>query len=250
MLKRLTLIVAASLAVAAGTALAADAVKGPFAGTVHAVGTVTYKDGSQQTWDWDRGKITALSSSSISLTRRDKQVVTFAITDQTKVRNDGASYTLADLKAGLAATVISQNGNAVIIRNIRGDGAPSGADQSTIEGPAYQAVDGTIDAQYVDGSHQTFDFARGRIVSLSDGSLTIVRPDKQQATFSYDQGLLVRFRDHVGDASSLEARMGGAFFSQNGKLVLVRIWSLGKAATPPAPAPSSSSSSSSNGSNG
>ena len=245
MLKRLTLIAAATLAVAAGTALAASAVKGPFAGTVHAVGNVTYKDGSRQAWDWDRGKITALSSDSISLTRRDKQVVTFAITDQTKVRNDGASYTLADLKVGLAATVISQDGNADIIRNIRGDGAPSGADQSTIEGPAYQAVDGTIDAQYVDGSQQTFDFARGRIVSLSDGSLTIVRPDKQQVTFSFDQSLLVRYHGNAGDASFLKTRMGGVFFSQGGKLVLVRVWSLGQAPSPPAP-----SSGSSGGSNG
>src|SRR6476646_5374510 len=130
MAKRYLIIVAAVFALAAGTALAADQqLKFPFAGAVHAVGAVNYKDGSQKSWTWDRGRITALSSSSITLTRRDKVEVSFTITGSTLVRNDGGSYTLNDLKAGQAATVISQDGTALIIRNIRGEGAPSGADQ-------------------------------------------------------------------------------------------------------------------------
>ena len=80
MFKRITLLFTAIFALTAGSALADSPVKGPFAGTVHAVGNITYKDGSQQTWTWDRGKITALDSSSITLTRRDKVQVTFAIT--------------------------------------------------------------------------------------------------------------------------------------------------------------------------
>ena len=125
MFKRITLFVLAALAVAASTALADDAgkVKGPFWGTVHAVGTIDYKDASTKSWTWDRGRITALSSSSITLTRRDKVQVTFALTSATAVRNDGASYMVADLQLGLAATVISQDGNAVVIRRIRGEGA-------------------------------------------------------------------------------------------------------------------------------
>ena len=110
MAKRYLIIAAAVFALAAGSALAADQVKGPFAGTVHAVGAVTYKDGSKQSWTWDRGRITALSPSSITLTRRDKQQVSFAITGSTLVRNDGGSYTLDDLKVGQAATVVSQSG--------------------------------------------------------------------------------------------------------------------------------------------
>src|SRR5438094_879226 len=105
MAKRYLITAAAVFALAAGSALAADQTKGPFAGTVHAVGAVTYKDGGEQTWTWDRGRITALSSSSITLTRRDKQQVRFAITDSTLVRNDGGSYKLEDLKTGQAATV-------------------------------------------------------------------------------------------------------------------------------------------------
>jgi hypothetical protein len=129
MSKRSILALAAVFALAAGSAFAADHVKGPFAGTVHAVGTLADKSGNPISVTWDRGKITSLSDSSITLTRRDKQQVTFAITSDTAVRNDGATYQLSDLETGLVATVLSQNGNAVVIRRIRGEGAPSGADQ-------------------------------------------------------------------------------------------------------------------------
>ena len=54
-LKRIALLLV-TFAVAAGSALAADGakVKGPFAGAVHAVGAITYKDGSHQSWTWDQ----------------------------------------------------------------------------------------------------------------------------------------------------------------------------------------------------
>lgn len=235
MARRTFLILAAIFALAAGTAFAADKPNLPFAGTVHAVGTITYKDGSNQTWNWDRGRITALSDSSITLTRRDKVVVSFAITDKTLVRNDGGSYKLSDLHVGLIATVISQDGNALIIRNLRGDGAPSGADQSAIEGPAYKSVTGTVDAQYVDGSTKSFEYDRGRITQLDNGSLTIIRPDKKSLTFSFDSTLPVWSKGKLGDVSQLAVGEGGEFFSQGGKLAVVH----GLTAPKPAPAAAS-----------
>lgn len=221
MAKRTFLILAATFALAAGTAFAADKPNLPFAGTVHAVGQITYKDGSEQSWNWDRGRITALSATSITLTRRDKQQVSFGITDKTVVRNDGGSYTLSDLHAGLAATVLSQDGNALIVRNIRGDGAPSGADQSAIEGPAAKSVTGTVDATYVDGSTKSFEYDRGRITKLDAGSLTIMRADKKTVTFTYDPALPVWSKGKLGDASQLAVGAGGMFFSQDGKLAVV-----------------------------
>jgi hypothetical protein len=227
MFKRTIIICTAVFALAATSALADTQVKGPFFGTVHAVGTLTYRDGSQQTWNWDRGRITALDSSSITLTRRDKVQVSFAITSSTAVRNDGATYQLSDLKVGLVATVISQNGNAVIIRNIRGDGAPSGADQSAIEGPAAHSVTGTIAALYYDGSTQSFEYDRGRITQLGNGQLTIVRPDKQTVTFTYDDTTLVRDKGQVESVDDLKVGEGAMFFSQSGALKLVRCLSHG-----------------------
>jgi hypothetical protein len=233
MSKRITLLLAACFLLAAGSAFAADQVKGPFAGTVHAVGSLSDKSGNPISVTWDRGKITALSSSSITLTRRDKQQVSFAITSSTTVRNDRGTYQLSDLKTGLVATVVSQDGNAVVIRNIRGDGAPSGADQSEFDGPAAKAITGTVAALYYDGSTQSFDYNRGRIQSVGNGSLTIMRADHQSVTFSYDASTLVREGDgNVGSVDDLKAGEGAMFFSQSGLLKLVRC--VHEAATPQA----------------
>jgi hypothetical protein len=222
-MKRITLLLAACFALLAGSAFAADQVKGPFAGAVHAVGTLADKSGNPISITWDRGKISSLSSTSITLTRRDKQQVTFAITSSTTVRNDRGTYQLSDLKTGLVATVVSQDGNAVVIRNIRGDGAPSGADQSEFEGPAAKAITGTATVLYYDGSTQTFDYNRGRIQSVGGGSLTIVRADHQTVSFTYDANTLVREGDgQVGSVDDLKPGEGAMFFSQGGLLNLVR----------------------------
>ena len=167
-MKRTALLLASALALAAGSASAAGQPKGPFAGAVHAVGALAGKDGSPISLTWDRGRITGLSSSSITLTRRDEAQVTFAITASTVVRNGGATYPLSDLKTGLVATVVSEAGDALVVRRIRGDGAPSGADPSAFAGPAAKAIDGTIDVQDADGSHATYDYDRGRIQSVGD----------------------------------------------------------------------------------
>ena len=224
MSKRLLLLLLVScLALAAGTAFAADQVKGPFAGAVHAVGSLSDKSGNPISVTWDRGKITSLSDTSITLTRRDKVQVSFAITSGTTVRNDGSTYNLSDLKTGLVATVVSQNGNAVVIRNIRGEGAPSGADQSVFEGPAAKAITGSVSALYADGSNQSFDYNRGRIQAVGQGSLTIMRADHQSVTFTYDASTLVREQGGtIGSVDDLKAGEGAMFFSQNGLLKLVR----------------------------
>jgi hypothetical protein len=223
MSKRILFLLLTCFALAAGTAFAADQVKGPFAGVVHATGALADRTGTPISVTWDRGKITALSAGSITLTRRDKQQVSFAITSSTTVRNDGGTYQLSDLKTGLAATVVSQDGNAVVIRNIRGDGAPSGADQSEFEGPAAKAVTGTVAVLNYDGSSQSFDYNRGRIQSLGNGSLTIMRADRQTVTFTYDANTLVREKDGtIGSVDDLQRGEGAMFFSQNGLLRLVR----------------------------
>jgi hypothetical protein len=221
MFKRIALSCLALLAFGATAALADTPVKGPFAGTVHAAASITYVDGTQQSWSWDRGKITALSSSSITLARRDNAQVTFAITSTTVVRNDGATYSLSDLKAGQAATVVSQNGNADIIRRIRGEGAPTGGDPSEIDGPATKSVTGSVDAVYYDGSTQTFEYDRGRIMQAGAGSLTLVRPDKQQVTLTYDSATIVRdCHGRPESTDTLAKGDGGMFFSQGGALKL------------------------------
>jgi len=223
MSKRITLICVLVFSLVAGSAFAADqpAVKGPLAGAVHAVGSLTYKDGSQQSWNWDRGLITDLSSSSITLTRRDKVQVTFAITSGTVVRNDGATYGLSDLQKGQIVTVVSQSGNAEIIRNIKGPNAPSGGDPSEIAGPAVNSTTGTIDVLYYDSSTQDFDYNRGRITQVGNGSLTIMRQDKVSVQLTYDANTVVR--DCHGQLESTDdfaVGEGAIFLSQNGDVKL------------------------------
>jgi hypothetical protein len=223
MSKRITLLLTVAFALVAGSAFAADQVKGPFAGAVHAVGAGSDKSGNPISVTWDRGLISSLSDSSITLTRRDKQQVSFAITSDTTVRNDGATYKLSDLKPGLVATVVSQKGTAVVIRRIRGEGAPSGADQSEFEGPAAKAITGTVAVLYYDGTSQSFDYNRGRIQAVGQGSLTIVRADHQSVTLSYDANTLVREQGgEVGSVDDLKVGEGAMFFSQGGLLKLVR----------------------------
>ena len=224
MSKRITLICAVLFVLVAGSAFAADqpTVKGPLAGAVHAVGSLTYVDGSQQSWNWDRGLITDLSSSSITLTRRDKVQVTFAITSSTIVRNDGATYSLSDLQKGQVATVVSQNGNADIIRNIRGQNAPTGGDPSEIAGPAAKSTTGTIDVLYYDASTQDFDYNRGRITQVGNGSLTIMRQDKVSVPLTYDSNTVVRdCHGQLESTDDLAVGEGAIFLSQSGDVKLV-----------------------------
>ncbi len=228
--KRIFILMFSLFALLAGSAVAADppAAKGPFADAVHSTANVTYKDASTQAWTWDRGAITAVSSSSITLKRKDNQSVTFAITDKTIVRNNGASYAVSDLKVGDAATAISQSGSAVIIRNIKGDGAPAGGSASPIEGPAYQSVNGTVNALYADGTTQTFDFNHGLITAASATSVTIKRPDGQSVTLTIDSSTIVREKGQIGTADDLQVGYGGLFFSQNGALKLAACLKAGR----------------------
>jgi hypothetical protein len=233
-MKRALVLLLAVPAFAAGASAAAGTSQLPFANAVHAVGTITYANGGQKTWSWDRGRIAALSDTSITLFRRDGKRVTFAITPLTLLRNTGATYRLDDLmKAGLTATVVSQDGNALIIRNLRGAGAPFGADQSVIEGPAKASVTGSIAALDAGGASETFQYDRGRVTALSGGSVTIVRQDKQSLTFSYDPRVPVWAGGRLEDASALHVGQGGLFFSQDGKLAVVHSLALPVKAKPP-----------------
>jgi len=225
MSKRIALLVPAALALAAGPAFA-DATPpatplakgGPFAGAVHASVGITYLDGSRQTWTVDGGRINALSASSLTLTRRDRTQVTFTITSSTVVRNAGATYGLSDLKVGQAAQVVSQNGAADIIRNIRGDGAPSGGDPSAIDGPLAKSDTGTVDATYLDGTGKSFEYDRGVITQADNGQMSVKRADGKQLSFTYSDSTVTR--DCKGQHVNLGQGEGGDFFTQDGALVL------------------------------
>jgi hypothetical protein len=65
--------------------------------------------GKWVTIDLDRGRVTSVSSTAISLARPDGQSVTLAIDSATKF---GHGATVTTLKTGVSATVTSENGTA------------------------------------------------------------------------------------------------------------------------------------------
>ena len=85
-------------------------------GGVHADVHLIKADGSTESYAYDRGQITAKTSSSITLKRKDGKSVTLAVDASTKVRQNGQGVTLASLEAGERALAFSRDGKAFLIR--------------------------------------------------------------------------------------------------------------------------------------
>jgi hypothetical protein len=98
---------------AAPTAKAGAARRGLLARTDHASLEVL-QGGKWVTVDMDRGNVTSASTSSITLNRPDGQSVTLQISSSTKFRGKEAT-SAGELKTGVRAMVISENGTATSI---------------------------------------------------------------------------------------------------------------------------------------
>ena len=85
-------------------------------GAVHADLDLIRADGSTDSLAYDRGEITAKTSSSITLKRKDAKSVTLAVDASTKVRERGQAATLASLQVGERAMFFSRDGKAFLIR--------------------------------------------------------------------------------------------------------------------------------------
>jgi hypothetical protein len=70
------------------------------AGTLRADLTVVRRDGSTAVVHYERGTISAVGATSITVTGRDGKGATFAVTDATRVLRDGHPISIAALKAG------------------------------------------------------------------------------------------------------------------------------------------------------
>jgi riboflavin synthase alpha subunit len=87
---------------------AADAQKKAeeWAGVIHADISLLLKDGSSKSETMDRGKVTAVDPTSITILRVDKKSLTFSVKDRT----DG-------IKVGDSVTVFASGGQAFLIRH-------------------------------------------------------------------------------------------------------------------------------------
>jgi hypothetical protein len=123
--------VPATMASTPATSPAADAVASNafaarhplLAGTVRADLTVVRRDGTTILVHYERGRITALGATSITVTGRDGKGATFAITSTTRVRSDGHPIPLASLKVGDRVAVFGTRSGgddtAFLIRRLR-----------------------------------------------------------------------------------------------------------------------------------
>ncbi len=102
----------------AGVPLAAAFLRG----VVRADFTVVKRDGTSLVIHYERGEITALSDTSITITGRDGRSAAFALSDRTRVRAKGRPAKISDLEVGDRAMVFGEsNGGsykALLIRCI------------------------------------------------------------------------------------------------------------------------------------
>jgi riboflavin synthase alpha subunit len=222
-MKKLIALALATLTVTAVTGAAtADTGKrvGPFAGAIHADVTALLKDGSSASAQLDRGTVTAVDSSSLTLERFvDKRSFTFAI-------NADTWYPRGQAKVGDKLGVVSRNGTALRV-NVWNKLDPETTDRV---GPFRTAIHADISLLLKDSSTKSETMDRGKVTAISSSSLTIARLDGQSITFSIDDKTVAR---ENGEAESLDkVKVGDRLmvFAADGHAFLLRCISHGKAA--------------------
>ena len=166
---------------------------------VHADVSLIRADGSTDAFAVDRGKVTASSSTSLTLARADGKSVTFSVSSTTVARRM--------ITVGRAALVFSRNGAAF---RIIAAGPITAA-------PVMPALAGKspvvhLDVKFIraDGSTGEITLDRGTVTATSTTSLTIKRADGVSVTFSVGAGMIERGHLVVGGKALVLSRNGAA----------------------------------------
>ena len=219
--KTLLLIAALAVAWASVTAVASAAGnhRGPkaprvLAMAVHADVNVIAADGKTKSSSWDKGEVTAVSSTSITLKRRDGKSVTLSITSETKIRaRDGkievGNHALAISEAGKAVAILAAPGKREAkSANDRGRGGP----------PAAQIPRAAIHVDWKlimpDGKTVNLALDKGDVTAASSSSVTLKRADGKSVTLSINDKTKVLKKDKaalaVGDKALAWSQDGAA----------------------------------------
>jgi hypothetical protein len=183
---RVVFVLVATLAVGAGTLGVAEAHRGPhpFHRPIHFDATFSYLDGSTRALIGDRGSITAVSGTSLTLVRPDGVEVTVAIDDGTCIRE--GSWEL--LEVGERAAVVSEMSSigtqhALVIR--------TGWDRWHPDEPACGLLAGAYHADGValfsGGGTVAFAWDRGHVSGLAPRRIRIHRLDGTPVTAAVDR---------------------------------------------------------------
>jgi hypothetical protein len=185
-LKRIALITAAgvlgSLLVGASATAAPFVVDRLLSAAVHGDVAVVNRTGSTSTLTFDRGRLTAVSDTSLTLQRADGQTVTVSRTAQTRVRVNGV------LNVNRNALVVSRDGVALRV-DVGGfmTGVRPGTNLVT------NAVHSDVAIRLRNGASRTLSVDKGRVTVRSSTSLTLRRSDGQSVTVTLAPNARVTF---------------------------------------------------------
>lgn len=165
---------------------------------VHADVSLIRADGSTDAFAVDRGRVTASTSTSLTLARADGKSVTVSLSGATVVRGT--------ITVGKPVLVFSRDGAAFRVR------APGAA----LAAPLASALLGQkspivhLDVHFVraDGSTGSVSLDRGRVTASAGSSLTIQRADGKTVTFTLGTNVVVRGRLAVGGKALVLSRNG------------------------------------------
>jgi hypothetical protein len=157
---------------------------------VHADVSVIRADGTADAFAVDGGRVTASSTTSLTLLRRDGQSVTLAVNPSTRIRGQ--------VQTGRRALVFSRGGTAFRVIAARGPAAA----RVTPVGVALQGHGGIVhaDVSFVraDRSTDSRTFDRGQVTAASLTSLTLQRRDGHSVSLVVNGATRNRGRLTVG----------------------------------------------------
>lgn len=200
------LLVGSAVAVAGPGKKAKGLVRG-----VHAEVSLIKADGTTDAFVVDRGKVTAESSSSVTLERRDGVSVTLGLNADTKVRGD--------IQVGKGAIVLSRGGTAFAVFAPRrsqaslfrlGNGKGLGPRLATLKAKKFGAVHADVSFIKADGTTKAFSFDRGQVTAASETSVTLKRADGPSVTKSISADTKVRGKLAVGGKAVVFSQGGAA----------------------------------------
>jgi uncharacterized protein DUF5666 len=190
----------------------------PFAGAYHSEATWLMVDGSTRSTVADRGKITAVGDASLTIEQPNGLSVTSTVTNSTCIRKDGQPAPLSDLQVGDRARIVQSNGSAIAVRSGRREVGEKGQGCHLLRG----VVHGDIQVRYVDGSTRSFDYDRGKITSIGDGTIALIRRDGKSVTLRYDDRTRVVEEGKPGTVKDLKVGDIAMFFSHGSHADLIR----------------------------
>jgi hypothetical protein len=176
---------------------------------VHADVSLIRADGATDTFAVDRGRVTAGSSASVTLQRRDGKGITLAISGDTRVRGR--------LQVGRGVIAFSRGGTAFRILAAR---ARARAVPVTPGVPPVVNHGGVVHADVAvlraDGATDSRTFDRGRLTAASQTAVTLQRKDGRSTTLAINGDTRIHGKLAVGGKAAVISQGGTA------RLILVR----------------------------